>query len=282
MALFKRGKWWWTDFSINGVRYRQPVRDERGQRTKDWREALAREKEIIAQVQSGKLSAGGHSFARLAFSEAMGRYLADRLAHLAQRSVRTERERLKPVCAFFGNTQLCRISTDSVREYIGHRKQQDAANRTINMEIGILRRMLKRAKRWHLMADEIPHLPERCDVGRALTFEEKARLLRMAAAKPEWDTARLAAILTLNTTMRGCELKGLRWRAVDFMERTVTVRRTTTKTDAGERSIPLNQTPGLQSFNCGSGLSCYWASLNWNGTSSRTPRVRAGPIQQCR
>jgi integrase len=40
--------------------------------------------------------------------------------------------------------------------------------------------------------------------------------------------------------MRGCELKGLRWRQVDFMERTITVRRTTTKTDAGERVIPLN------------------------------------------
>ena len=42
------------------------------------------------------------------------------------------------------------------------------------------------------------------------------------------------------TTMRGCELKGLRWRQVDFIQRTITVRRTTTKTDAGERVIPLN------------------------------------------
>ena len=127
-----------------------------------------------------------------------------------------------------------------MREYIGKRKQRRAANRTINMEIGILRRILKRAKRWHLVADEIPHLPERYDVGRALSFEEKARLLRMAATKPEWETARLAAILALNTTMRGCELKGLRWQALDFMERTVTVRRATTKTDAGECQIPLN------------------------------------------
>src|SRR5215475_11989769 len=50
MALFKRGKWWWTDFSVNGVRYRQPIRDKEGHRTKDWREALSREKELIAQA----------------------------------------------------------------------------------------------------------------------------------------------------------------------------------------------------------------------------------------
>jgi integrase len=71
-----------------------------------------------------------------------------------------------------------------------------------------------------------------------LSFEEKTRSLKMATAKPEWETARLAAILALNTTMRGCELKGLRWRDADFLERTLTIRRS--KTAAGERVIPLN------------------------------------------
>ena len=130
-------------------------------------------------------------------------------SHTLHREASAPRERVKPICSFFGSTPLTRIFTDSVREYIGQRKKQDAANRTINMEICILRRILKRAKRWHMMADEIPHLPERCDIGRALTFEEKSRLLHVASARPEGDTARLAAMLTLNTTMRGCELKGL-------------------------------------------------------------------------
>ena len=48
----------------------------------------------------------------------------------------------------------------------------------------------------------------------------------------------LAAILALNTSMRGCEVKGLRWRDVDFMERTITIRRS--KTVEAERVIPLN------------------------------------------
>jgi hypothetical protein len=43
---------------------------------------------------------------------------------------------------------------------------------------------------------------------------------------------------SLNTTMRGCELRALSWRYVDFLERTVTVRRS--KTEAGKRLIPLN------------------------------------------
>ena len=38
--------------------------------------------------------------------------------------------------------------------------------------------------------------------------------------------------------MRGCEIKQLKWRDVDLMERTLTIRKS--KTEAGERVIPLN------------------------------------------
>ncbi len=56
----------------------------------------------------------------------------------------------------------------------------DLSNTTVNMEIGILRRILKRAKRWHFVEDEVPRLPERRDIGRALQPEEKLRLLKVA------------------------------------------------------------------------------------------------------
>jgi len=98
--------------------------------------------------------------------------------------------------------------------------------------------VLKKAKRWHLFADEIHPLPVRQNVGRALAHEDKLRLLRTSAARPEWQTAAWAAGLALNTTMRGCEIKGLCWRDVDMMERTITIRNS--KTEAGERVLPLN------------------------------------------
>ena len=232
MALFRRGKWWWTDFSVHGARYRQSLK------TTDWREAQAREKELIAQASQGKLAPSSQQFGRLAFSEAAERYITDRSPHLAPKSIRSERERIKRLKDFFGATPLTRISGDAIRQYIAHRKGQGISNRTVNLELGILGRVLKRAKRWHLVADELKPLPERRNVGRALSYEEKVRLLKTAASKPEWQIARLAMTLALNTTMRGCELKGLRWRDVDFIERTLTIR--LSKTEAGERVIPLN------------------------------------------
>ena len=108
---------------------------------------------------------------------------------------------------------------------------------TLNAELGILRRILKRARLWARVADDIRPLKEPNSIGRALTEEDKQRLLKTAVMKPEWETAYLAAILCLNTTARGCELKGLQWSDIDLFGRTVTIRKT--KTAAGERTIPL-------------------------------------------
>jgi len=68
--------------------------------------------------------------------------------------------------------------------------------------------------------------------------EEKLRLLRVAQSKPEWEIAYLASVVALNTTMRACEIKQLRWRDVDFMDHSLVIRRS--KTRAGERMILLN------------------------------------------
>ncbi len=59
----------------------------------------------------------------------------------------------------------------------------------------------------------------------------------MAVMRPEWETSYLAAILCLNTTARGCELKGLQCSDVDLFSRTLTFRKS--KTAAGERTVPL-------------------------------------------
>ena len=79
---------------------------------------------------------------------------------------------------------------------------------------------------------------EASTVGRALTDEEQSALLGSALRRPESQRLRCAIVLALNTTMRSVELKHLRWRDVDLLERIVTVRRS--KTEAGKREIPLN------------------------------------------
>ena len=107
-------------------------------------------------------------------------------------------------------------------------KRRASPAETINLEVGLLRRILKYHKQWARLADDVKMLPERPKAGRVMTLEEKARLLETAASKPDWQIAHCAAVLALNTTMRGCELRGLRWQDVDLFERTLTIRRQST------------------------------------------------------
>jgi integrase len=232
MALKKRGKTWHTHFFVDGERFRQSLD------TSDWREAQRTERDLIRDAKAGKLAAKKDDFARLPFSDAAERFLADRKPHLAPRSIQTEGERVKPINRSLGNIVVCRMTAAQVAAYIRERNAAGRANATINRELDIIRGVLKRAKRWHHFAEDIHPLPVRQSIGQALTYEEKVKLLRRAAARPEWQTAAYAARLALNTTMRGCEIKELRWRDVDMIGRSLTVKKS--KTEAGERVIPLN------------------------------------------
>jgi integrase len=178
-------------------------------------------------------------FSKLTFGEAANKNLAERLVRLAPRSVQTERERLKPLCSVFGPVKVHRITVEMVRTYAADRKAANVANKTINLELGVLRGVMKRAKLWHYFSDEIKPLPVHTQIGRAMTLDEKLRLARTAGMRPEWQNARWAMVLALNTTMRACEIKALRWYDIDFLTGTVTIRRS--KTEAGQRVIPLNE-----------------------------------------
>jgi integrase len=221
MNLYKRGKTWWTDFSVNGQRYRESLD------TTDWRKAQAKAKDLISQASQGKLGPSNHQFSRLAFQVAAERYLQSRKLELSPGSLAKERWLLVNPARY-------------LQSYREERAAKGTSPAFINMEMGAIRRILKRAKRWHFIEQELRPLKEKHRVGRALSAEEKAGLLEVAAVNPNWQLVRCAAILALNTTMRGCELKNLQWRDVDLVDRTLTVRRS--KTDAGERVIPRTLT----------------------------------------
>ena len=85
--------------------------------------------------------------------------------------MQTERERLKPLCSVFGAVKVHRITVEMVRTYVADRKAAMVANKTINLELGVLRSVMKRAKIWHHFSDEIKPLPVHCQIGRAMTLD---------------------------------------------------------------------------------------------------------------
>jgi integrase len=232
MALVKRGKTWHTHIFVDGVRYRQSLG------TRDWREAQAKEKELITQAAQGNLNASHQGFAKLAFLQAAESYFSGRKLELGESSQKKERQLLVKPCEFFQQKCLCKITTEDVLRFREWRSRTAVGPAIINMEVGVIRRMLKRAKRWHLLGADIRPLKEPRSIGRALSYDEKLKLLRTAGQNEEWQRAQAAMSLALCTTMRGCEIKRLQWRDVDFLSRAILVR--TSKTEAGQRLIPMN------------------------------------------
>jgi integrase len=230
MALTKRGRVWYTHVVVNGQRFRQSLG------TKDWREAQSKEKQLIADASEGKLTHNSATLARLPFAQAADDYVSARKLELATASQAKEKQLLVQLRAYFKREPLKAVTVKRITDYRTWRAEQKVGPATLNAELGILRRILKRAKLWARVADDIRPLKEPSSIGRAITEEEKLRLLKTAVMRPEWETAYLAAILCLNTTARGCELKGLQWCDVDLFNRTLTIRKS--KTAAGERMVP--------------------------------------------
>ena len=53
------------------------------------------------------------------------------------------------------------------------------------MEMGVIRRMMKKAKRWPLVGAEIKPLREPRSIGRALAHSQKVKLLAKARSRPD-------------------------------------------------------------------------------------------------
>lgn len=239
MALYKRHGIYHCDFVINGQRHRQTLE------TRDWREATQKENDLKSRAREGKLGSGlTAEFSRLMFNNAVDKYLAE-LALRRPGSLRKPGDARKSwegdltsrLRDFFSAKRLNQITADDIRQFQAHRIGQGRHPNTVNHEVRVLFRLLKRAKLLGRVRDDVQLLPMKGEPRSVLTEAEKQRLLETASRRPEWMVAYCAALLT--ATMRPVELRRLLWSDLEPFGRLVTVRRS--KTEAGARVIPLNE-----------------------------------------
>jgi integrase len=205
---------------------------------KNYQEARRVRGKAIQDQEAGKLPS---DLAKWRFEKVSAEWLEGRKKIVAPKTYRIDKERSKPLLAFFGGMRLCDINSDTVRAY-QLKRAATVGTRTINLETKVLRMVLTTGRLWSRIADDFKPLPEnKRGPGKALTEEEERKLFQIAGSKPQWAVAYYAATLAANTTARGCEIKGLRLQDVDLIEKTMTIRRVSTKTDAGARIIPLNE-----------------------------------------
>src|SRR5579872_6469179 len=236
MSLWKRGSQYWMDVTINGQRYREPLN------TTDWREARTRETRRVAELalRPPDLAKSVRTFAALDVKSAIETYAEQRRVQVSTRMVAYWKENARPLAAFFGNTPLRKIDAAMIALYQKARTDAGRAPKTVNGEAAVLRQVLRHAKLWYRFEDEYCALKNtKPPVGQALTDEDQEKLFTTAKSKPAWLFAYTAATLSFYCGLRACEIKGLQWKHIDFLNRRLQIRRS--KTPAGWRDPSLNQ-----------------------------------------
>jgi integrase len=231
--VYKRGGVYWFEFRFRGVRIRESTHSN----NKSVAERIERERHRSLELGTAGLQ---ESKEPLLFSVAAKCWLELNKPHWSASNVRIESYHVDHLLPHFGRMLLTDITADDISRFQAKRKKEHASPRTINMQVGTLRAILRKNRLWANIQPDVRMLKARHDIGRALTEDEQLRLL--AASKKSRSRSLYPAIqLSLHSGLRNQELRLLRWRQIDLIEQTVTVGKS--KTTGGEgRLIPLSQT----------------------------------------
>ncbi|MCL4540314.1 MAG: site-specific integrase [Bacteroidetes bacterium] len=228
--IYKRGGIWWYEFMFCGQRIRESSKSNSRTVAKDAERTRRR------QLEEGLHGIRKHR-ARL-FTAATEEWLAFKRPHLAPRSVEIEEQNLEHLKPYFGKKLLGDITPEDIARYQQARLDDDASPKTINLEIGTVRAILRRNRLWANIQPDVKMLPTRDNVGLAISNEQEAKLLE-ECSKSRSRSLHIAVTLALSTGMRYSEIRLLKWKQIDFIGRRVWVGES--KTEYGEgRPIPMN------------------------------------------
>jgi len=232
-VLYRRGKIFWFKFRFVGRVYRES--------TKTSSKTLARD---VERIRRRDVEAGYNR---------VPKRLAPRVIEVeAQEWLMLKRSTLAP--SSYGIADSCLrlhllpklagrllldIDAQAIARYQRQRITEGAAPKSVNLEIGTLRALLRHHGLWtEALRRDVRSLKVRDDRGIALTVDEERRLTS-ACGESRSQSLLPAFVLALQTGLRYTELRLLRWSQIDFLSRELTVGRSKTAAGTG-RVVPLN------------------------------------------
>src|ERR1022692_4736700 len=173
MAVYKpskQSKTFWYDFIFEGQRVRESTK------TRSKKVAQSAEKARRRELEESYNGIKRRGRAKL-FPVAADAWLALKALTLAPSSQRIERDNLKHIRPHFEKRLVTDIEAKDVSNYQQSRLAEGASPKTVNLEVGTMRAILRRARVWQEIQIDIRMLPTRDDIGHALTAEEETALL---------------------------------------------------------------------------------------------------------
>jgi integrase len=124
---------------------------------------------------------------------------------------------LKPV---FGTKLVVDITPSAIAKYQKKRLAEGASPRTVNIEVGTLRAILRERGVWAKVQKKVKMVPLGENIGRAISSAEEQVLLD-ACGKSRSRSLLPLSVLAIETGARFNTLRTLQWNNVDFAERSL-------------------------------------------------------------
>jgi integrase len=227
----KISKIYWIDFVFRG----QSIRESTGTRSI----TLAKR---IQDKRRRELEEGTSGIVQKAlpmlFSTAAEEYLSAKSESIANSSLMIEKANLVHLKKSFGHNLLSDIDASHIALYQKRRLAAAASPRTINLEFGTLRAILRRKGFWARIQPHVKMLASEKEVGRALNQYEEAALLK-ACAESRSRILYPFVTLAIETGARFGVLRTLKWEFVDLERQSLRFGKDKTAAGTG-RIIPLN------------------------------------------
>jgi integrase len=241
MSVYRRGKVWWFKFRFQNQQIRESAKTTSKTVARDAECVRRRELEMavnrITKRQPMPL-----------FSSAGQRWL-EGLTGKAENTRDAYEHFVETLTEEFGSRLVCDIGGDDISALQRRRLAKGWSGRTVNFEIATLRQILKAHRLWNGVAEEmagkgVRMLPERRDVGRAISSSDEGKLIE-AITKSRSPALLPLLILSLDTGLRASEIRALRhkdltleWRNGVIERGQLTVPKSKTEAGAG-RIVPL-------------------------------------------
>jgi integrase len=138
-----------------------------------------------------------------------------------------------------GKKLLVDIEAQDVARYQRARLGANASPRTVNIEVAMLRQIMRKRGAWERIKPDVAMLTERQDVGQALTPHQEAVLLHECGRSRSRILLPFGT-LALETGARFNTIRTLQWSNIDPANRCLKFGKDKTPSGTG-RTVPLNQ-----------------------------------------
>jgi len=200
-----------------------------------WRNDESKRKQALRDGAAGIRKAGAPRLLSVAAAE----WQETKLAAWSQRMAEIAANSMAHLLPVLGKKLLVDIDAGDIARYQKARLAENASPRSVNIEVAMVRQIMRKSGAWERIRQDVVMLKEREDVGRAITPEEETVLLHECGRSRSRILLPFVT-LALETGARFNTIRTLQWNNIDLGNRCLRFGKDKTSAGTG-RTIPLNQ-----------------------------------------